>query len=223
MSFNQIGILPARQFLAQRGSFFRAQNPTTGTGVALNAASVAFVDTVGFLVLQNTSTSLSIYLDRLKLILTAATTAVVSTDVLVKTDTINRNPSTAANGTAITPTNPNSGSNSVSALAIQAFNAAGVMTLPASGAAARVAARAHLPTGLHVVGDSLEVQFGDIVQAGTGGLTGATRTSASAPGAFVVEAEPVIIGPGGWAVIHRWSLTEAGAPSFEWTLTWAEG
>jgi hypothetical protein len=223
MAINQAGILPQRQFLASRGQYFRAQNPTTGTGVALNAAVTSFSATNGFLVLNNTSPTLSVYLDRLKLILTAATTAVVSVDFLVVLDTVTRNPSTAANGTAIVPTNPNSGSNTTSALAIQAFNNAGAMTIPAAGALARTAARAHVPTGLHVVGDSIEVQFGDAVAPGTGGLTGSTRTSASAPGAFVVEAEPVIIGPQGWAVIHRWSLSEAGAPSYEWTLGWTEG
>lgn len=223
MSFNQVGLLPQRQFLASRGNYFTARNATPGTGVALNAAVTAFSDTNGLFVLQNTSPTLSIYLDYLKLLLTAATTAVVSVDLLVKLDSINRNPSTAANGTGLTPVNANSGSSTGSALAIQAYNAAGAMTIPASSATARTVARAHFATGLHVVGDSLTAQFGADPQAATGGLTGATRTSSSAPGQFLAAAPAVVIGPLGWAVIHRWSLTEAGAPTYEYELGWTEG
>lgn len=223
MSINQVGILPARQFLAGTGRYFTARNATPGTGIALSAAVTAFSDTTGFFVLNNTSPTLSVYLDYMKLLLTAATTGVVSVDVLVKLDTINRNPSTVANGTSVLPSNPNGGSNSGSALAIQAFNAAGAMTIPASSAAARTVARAHLATGLHVVGDSLTVQFGADPQAATGGLTGSTRTSGSAPGEFQAAANPVVIGPLGWAVIYRWSLTEAAASTYEYELGWSEG
>lgn len=221
--FNQVGLVPQRQFLASRGNYFRAQNPTTGTGVALAAQIQAFSATNGFFVLQNTSASLSVYLDYIKLILTAATTAVVSVDMLVVTDTVTRAPTTASTGTAMTPVNVNSGSNTAAALAIQAYNVTGAMTIPTSSGNARAVSRVHFPTGLHVVGDSLIAVFGQDIQPGTGGLTGSTRTTASAPGEFVAHSAPVVIGPLGWAVVHRWSLTEAGAPSYEFEVGWAEG
>lgn len=222
MAFGQIGLLPTRQFLAGRGNYFTARNATPGTGIALAAQIQAFAATNGFFVLNNTSPTLSVYLDYLKLILTAATTAVVSVDFLFVADTVTRNPSTAANGTALVPVS-NSGRATQSALAIQAFNAAGAMTIPAAGAASFSVSRVHFATGLHVVGDLLKIQFGDLVQQGPGGLTGATRTTASSPGSFVAESAPVVIPPLGWLVCHRWSLTEAGAPSYEYELAWLEG
>ena len=142
--------------------------------------------------------------------------------MLVKTDTISRLPSTAANGTLLTGYNVNSGSSTAPALQVTSYNVVGAMTIPASGTAARIASRIHIPTGLHVVGDAIEVQFGDITTPGPGGLTGATRTSSSAPGDFVVQSAPVVIGPQQYGVIHRWSLTEAAAPSYELELDWIE-
>ena len=221
MSASQVGLLPPRQFLAGRGSYYTARNATPGTGIALNAAVTAFAATNGFFVFNNTSPTLSVYLDYLKLILTAATTAVVSVDLLFVADFVTRNPSTAANGTALAPTS-NSGTAKSAALAIQAFNAAGAMTIPAAGANAFSVSRVHVPTGLHVVGDELRIQFGESVGPGTGGLTGATRTSASAPGGFVAQSAPIVIPPLGWLVCHRWSLTEAGAPSYEYEIGWNE-
>lgn len=222
MAIQQAGLLPQRQFLAQRGNYYTARNATPGTGIALAAQIQAFSATNGFFVFNNTSPTLTVYLDYLKLILTAATTAVVSVDFLFVNDTVTRNPTTVANGTALAPTS-NSGASKASALAIQAFNAAGAMTIPAAGAAAFTASRVHVSTGLHVVGDEIRVQFGEVASPGTGGLTGSTRTSASAPGAFVSGSAPVIIPPLGWLVCHRWSLTEAAAPTYEYEIGWNEG
>lgn len=222
MAFNQVGLLPSRQFLAQRGNYFTARNATPGTGIALNAAVTAFSATNGFFVLNNTSPTITAQLDYLKLLLTAATTAVVSVDFLFVSDTVTRNPSTAANGTALVPTS-NSGQAKQAALALQAFNAGGAMTIPAAGVAAFTESRVHIATGLHVVGDELRIQFGEPAAPGTGGLTGATRTAASAPGNFVAASAPVIIPPLGWLVCHRWSLSEAAAPSYEYELGWTEG
>lgn len=221
MSASQIGLVPPRQFLAGRGSYFSARNATAGTGIALNGAVTAFSATNGFFVFNNTSPTLSVYLDYIKLILTAATTAVVSVDMLFVADFINRNPTTAANGTALTASS-NSGTSKTAALAIQAYNAAGAMTIPAAGANSFQVSRVHLPTGLHVVGDELRVQFGEPIGPGTGGLTGSTRTTASAPGGFVAESAPIVIPPLGWLVCHRWSLSEAGAPTYEYELGWTE-
>lgn len=85
-----LSIIPTKHVLADEGSYFTAQNPTPGTGVALNAAVTAFSDTNGFIVIKNNALAggQRLYLDSLRLILTAATTAVVSIDFLVKVDTI---------------------------------------------------------------------------------------------------------------------------------------
>lgn len=218
-----IGTLTSRQMLATAGQFFTAVNATPGTGIALNAQIQAFSATNGFFVGQNTSATKSVVLDSINLILTAATTAVVSTDFIVALDTVTRTPTTASTGTALVAKNVNGGSDESAAMSWQAYNATGAMTIPSPGASVRYVARGHVPTGLHVVGDLIALKFGgDNFTGGIGAGVAAARTSSASPGTFNCVTNPVIIGPGQWCVVHRWSLTEAGAPTFEYEINWSE-
>lgn len=219
----QVGLLSSRQMLAADGAFFTAVNATPGTGIALNAQVQAFAATNGFFVGQNASSTKSVILDSINLILTAATTAVVSTDFIVAVDTVTRTPATASTGTALVAKNVNGADSTASEMSWQAYNATGAMTIPAAGAGVRYVARAHVPTGLHVVGDLIALKFGgDNFTGGIGAGVAAARTSSSSPGTFNCVTNPVIVGPGQWVVVHRWSLTEAGAPTFEYEINWSE-
>lgn len=207
---------------ADEGAYFTAQNPTVGTGVALNAQIQAFSATNGFIVLRNTASvgsGIRCYLDCLELIVTAATTAVASVDLLAVLDTIDRSPSTAANGTAATPVNVNSDDATGSALSVIGYNAGGAMTIPAASGSSRRASRLHAATGLHFAGDSIVFKFGCEPDGATQGLTAVRAVGAAKT---IAAGAPVIIGPQQTCVLHRWSLTEAGAPSYEWELRWWE-
>ena len=215
-------LVPTKHLLADEGSYFTAQNPTIGTGVITAGAITSFTDTNALFVIKNNASVASgirFYLDYLRLIATSATTAVVSVDFLVKIDTINRFPSTAANGTTMTPVNTNGDDNTGSTAVIQAFNNAGAMTIAAASAAARVVGRAHLPTGIIIVGDEYIVQSGASERSSMPGLTAVDATQ---PRRVVGDFAPIIVGPQQFAVIHRWSLTEAAAVGYEFELGWWE-
>lgn len=215
-------LLTTKHALADEGSYFTAMNATPGTGIAQQAAITAFSDTTGFFVIKNNnsvSSGIRLYLDSLKLIVTSATTAVQSVDFLVKLDTIDRSPTTASTGTTLTNVNVNMDDASASNAVVIAYNGSGAMTIPASSASARKAARAHATTGLHFAGDVIVVQFGATERSSTMGLT---AVRASGPSQTVCDAAPVVIGPGQTAVIYRWSLSEAAAVSYEYELSWFE-
>ncbi len=218
----QLSLVPTKHLIADEGSYFTAQNATPGTGIALSAAVTAFSDTNGFFVLKNNAplgSGLRIYLDYLRLIATAITTAVVSIDFLIKLDYISRVPSTAANGTALTAVNVNGDDGTGSQMSALAFNAGGAMTLPAASPSARVAGRAHVAYGIGLAGDEIILQFGATERASSAALTAA---KAVAPGRYIADAAPIVFGPQQYCVIHRWSLSEAGAPSYEYELGWWE-
>lgn len=215
-------LFTTKHALADEGSYFTAMNATPGTGIAQTAAVTSFTDTIAFMVIKNNAavgSNVRLYLDRLKLILTASATAIASVDFLVKLDTIDRSPTTASTGTTLTPVNVNMDDSSASNAVIIAYNATASMTVAASSASARKVTRAHAATGLGFAGDSLIVQFGATEASSTMGLTAVRAVGASQT---VCEAAPVIIGPQQTAVLYRWSLTEAAAVSYEYELSWFE-
>lgn len=216
------GLLTTKHLLADEGSYFTAGVATPGTGITMAAAVTAFSDTNGFFVIKNNASPASgkrLYMDYIKLIVTAATTAVQSVDFVAKVDYIVRSPSTAANGTTLTPVNVNGDEGGASEATVIAFANAGAMTIPAASASARVAGRAHAATGLHFAGDEIVVQFGATERSSTAGLT---AVRASGPSRTVCDMPPIVLGPQQTLVIHRWSLTEAAAIAYEYDLGWWE-
>lgn len=208
--------------LADEGAYFTCQNSVDGTGVALNAQIQAFTDTNGFMVLKNNAlagSGIRVYLDYLKLVVTAATTAVASVDFVTVLDTISRSPTTASSGTTLTPVNVNGDDTSSAALLPIVYNAGGAMTIPAASTSKRILGHAHAATGLHFAGDLIEVRFDGMPGDSTMGLTAVRAVGANST---VCHHAPVIIGPQQTVVIHRWSLTEAGAPSYALELGWFE-
>lgn len=220
-----LSTIPTKHILADEGSYFVAQNATTGTGVA-HALVTSFTNTAALFVIKNNDNAGNarakrIYLDYMRLIQTAAPTAGVSLEFLVQLDSASR--AATANNVASTPVNVNSDDTTGSVAAIQAFNA-GSLTVPApvTGATTqRNVSRIRIPTGINVIGDEVVVQFGAVSQAlATGPLT---AIRAAQPCRFVAHGAPVVIGPQQFCIIYRWSLTEATtAPSYEWELGWFE-
>ena len=213
--------------LADEGSYFVATNPTPGTGVAY-ALVTAFSDTAnGLFVLQNNNPAggsgggVNIALDYVKLMLTAAPTATQSLELTVRTDTVAMVPTAnnvqiggGAGAQTLVSTNHND--NTAPNVNLWAFNA-GAMTVPASSASARRVGRIRIPTGLGIVGDEYEVQFGAVDRNSQ--VPGMTAVRASSPARFVAHAAPIILQPQMWAVITAWWLTAAtSAPSFEYEI-----
>lgn len=215
--------------VADDGAFFYATNPTIGTGIQLNANVTAFSDTNALFVLKNTddpnnALAKRIFPRYLRLYLGGtAPTATVSMEFAFKVDNIDRFPTTAANMTTLTPANVNGGSTFGPVAKVASYANAGAMTVPASSTFARTAGRARIPTGLGVVGDAYVIQFGAQDWGGSASTTGATRTTASAPGLFIAHSSPIVLAPGQSVVCHMWWLTAATtAATFEFDLGWYE-
>ena len=217
-------LTPTKHQLAEEGSYFVATTPTPGTGIAMTI-STAFADTVAMFAIKNIAdpanpASKWIYLDYLRLILLGtAPTAVVSRHFAIKRSTHDREPTTVANRTVMTPVNV-SKSGDASIARPLSYSAAAAMTVPASVVSDPVVCRACLPTGLGITGDQYILKFGGEDMAP---MTGLTATRAAAPATIVTNAPPLIIAPGEWLVFHEWCLTEAtNGPTFEHELAWWE-
>lgn len=210
-------VTPTKHVLADEGAYFVATNPTIGTGVAY-ALTTAFNDTTGAMfALQNTNAAggKRLYLDYLKLIVTAVPTANTSMEFAVKVDPKDRTPT--AGNVAITPVNVNGDDSTSPGVTVQAFTAAAI-TVPASGSSARTVSRSHISTGLIVLGDEYVLAFGP-ADIGTAHTSIAVKASTSSASRYIGTAAPVIVGPGQWAVLYMWMPSAATtAPSFEYEL-----
>jgi len=207
-------------FLADEGSYFTAQNPTPGTGVA-HALTTTFTNTAAMFSFFNKASQNGkrIYLHYVRLIFTAVPATSTVHDFVFDIDTsLNRAPT--ANNTTITPVNPNGDDGTQSLCGLQAFSA-GSLTVPASTAATRRVARFRAVTGQVIAGDCILIQFGsmDFTQS----RSPLTAVRATDPGFIFVNAPPAIIGPQNYGTLLRWSATETTtAPSFEYELGWME-
>lgn len=213
--------MPYKHLLSDEGSYFVATNPTIGTGVAY-ALQTSFSATAGFFAIQNTEKAggKRLYLDMLKLYLTAAPTATVSMEFAFVLDTRDRAPT--AGNVQVVPNCTNGDIPSAASIAnLQAYSAA-TLTLPAAaGGTNKTVGRVRIPTSLGIIGDEYILQFGptDI----PGFVPGLTATRATAVARLGAGAPPIIVAPQQWLLIYMWWLTAATtAPSFEYELGWFE-
>jgi hypothetical protein len=207
-------IYQGEEALVEEGSRFVCTNPTIGTGVA-HAQSQAYSATVGLFAIINSHTTKNLWVKRLRLLLTAIGTASVTEHFLMKIDSASRFPALPTGAVALTPVNLNQGGNGQSfSGTVYAFTAAAI-TLPAE-ADAKTIGRVCIPTGIKVVGDVQEIQFGGADD--NGGNAPLTAIRATQPARFVANCGAFCIPPGKAGVIHRWALTESGAPSYEYQL-----
>lgn len=111
--------------VAAEGAYFRATNPTFGTGfVASVAAATGFLETQASIIVRNTSTvaGKDIYLDYIRVQIAAAPTGNTDWKAVIALDNFNR---TGAGGVAATITNSNSGTpvNSIASVLVGAITA----------------------------------------------------------------------------------------------------
>jgi len=200
--------------LAGEGTYFRACNPTMGTGIA-GAATASFADTATLLCLRNTSASAdgpTIYMDYIRLICTATGTGGTSFNAAVVIEGANRYSSA---GTQLTPANCNSGFSTAS-IADLRFGAVVASAAGSKRTISRMMFKTQAAPCM-VVGDQYYLNFGSNA-SGMGALNG------SAAQQFAVDCGPAALGPNGnhSLLLHSWWPSISAAASFEVEVAWWE-
>jgi hypothetical protein len=196
--------------IADEGSYFKATNPTFGTGVAA-AITTAFSATAGYFCLFNGDSAggKRIYLDYLTMICNTVPATATSFQFGITLDSINR---WSSAGSAITPVNSNQ-DDATSAIGVLH---AGALVLAAASGSVRSHSRGVFFGAIPVVQSSYTLNFGTFDnQSGTLGGTVASQISDGCG--------PVVLGPGQSLNFHTWwpgNATTAGVWEFE--LGWWE-
>lgn len=207
--------------LADEGAYFKATNPTVGTGI-IHALTTAFSATAALFCLRNTEAEggKRLYIDYVKLITGAtaiAMTAATSIECAITIDNTNRY---SSGGTSITPINPNMDS----AVGPSAQLNFGAVVLSAASGSVRIAGRQAFPrraAPAMVTGDQFMWDFGSTNDPAVTPIGSATP--ATAPAFFYAPMGPVIIGGGDSLNFHLWYPAGATtAPTYEFEIAWWE-
>jgi hypothetical protein len=201
--------------LADEGTYFVARNPTAGTGIADAAAQTTLSDTAPVALLHNNAAAGSgkrVYLDFIRLEVTAAGTAGTNLRAAIKLD--QGSSRYASGGTGLTIVNPNMDSSNLSAVDQLFF---GAITAAAATAQARQVWQGLLRTVIPVVGDVYLFTFGSAQGAPSGMVLEGTAQLERH-----ISCPPVVIGPQQQMTFHEWSGSQSAAKSFEITMGWWE-
>lgn len=211
---------PSDQECSDLGILRTLTNPTPGTAVAYSFAA-------GGSSFQNTTAAFGFFngskvgkrfsLRRLKLLLTVAPTATVSLEMATRIDDGSLASLVPSAGfTSAQMLNPNMDDQTQSDVTCFSFSA-GAMTIPAPTARSRFVDRGRIATGLGIIGDGYEFQFGGDNTPTKSPLAVARATDPANLGCVML---PATIGPGQWLFLYLWWLTAATtAPSFEWAVS----
>ena len=209
-----VEILTSKQHkLADEGSYFITRTPTPGTGQASTANVTAYSSTTPFIVIQNANPvgGKNVYLDYIKLLLTAAgnpTTLLYVTAIDTVPVFSGLGASAAGGNNTGVPTNILNGPNPVNTgggVASQAMIWAGTVAAISAGGGRRILSNGPIRTAAPVVNDQYLFNFGGCDLSLDGVLvSGAAIAQRSIPHA------PVCIGPQGSFLLH---LAGAGMSS----------
>lgn len=209
---NQNSIIASGGFLesprygrASAGQYYRATNPTFGTGIAAGIVT-GYVATTPLLIIQNPAASpVKIYLDYIKLMNTVAGATSTQAHMGVVLDTILRYTS---GGTQLAGNNVNTGAPNNS----QAQIYIGALVAAAASANVRLLGRDIIKTQAApcwVVGDEVFIKAEN-------NDTPAGATNGAATAIYPAPCGPIIIAPGHSFVLHQWNIANATtAPSWE--------
>lgn len=212
--YGEKGVLPYGSGLhnvADEGSYFVVTNPAPGTGLATVAAPTALADVSPFFMLLNNAAAggKRVYMDYIKLLVTAAGTAGASLHYNVKIDNgVGRYTS----GTTLTSTPQNVNMDSAVATACLAYG--GPLVAAAATAAARLLGGGLFKVSIPVVGDNYILTFG----CPAGGVGSGVATIANA----ILNHPPVVIGPQQSFFLHLWLPSQSAASSYEIEVGWWE-
>lgn len=196
---------------ATEGSMFTAVNPTAGTGIIDTAALTAFVTTTPTMVVVNNNAAggKSLYLESLRLNVTAAGASGTNWAWAMYVDTGNRY---SSGGSTITPVNVNIGQSSATG-ALVYF---GAITATAANAQRKIAASPGR-TVIKVVGDEYRYVFGD---ASPGVIGMPMEGTLQIQRTFHVP--PVVIPPQTSFCFYEWGASQGTAAGFEFQLNYIE-
>lgn len=204
----------SNHMLADEGSFYTA-NGTPGTGIA-GVVNTGVSETAGhFLYFKNNDTvgngrAKRIYLDYIRLIVTAVPAAATSMHFFFKWDKVDRY---ASAGTALSPVNTN-GDAAIGA--IGAVQAGAIVTI-APSPSARLLTRGVMRSVIAVANDEFYFKSG-----GTEG-SGAIQLGGLVAQRMIIPIAPIIIGPGQNVAMQIWCPSNAVTPpSFEVDCGWVE-
>lgn len=202
-----------RHAFADAGEYFVLTNATPGTGIAGHAAPGGTVDdTKPLLYLRNDSAvgdGKRIYLDYLRLQVTAAGANGTDVRFAVKADTGSARRSSA--GTAITPVNPNMASTTSGASDMTCYFGP-VVAAAATTSARLITQRLHRNV-IAVVGDTYFFDFGlERLAPASLAVAGTAITN------IVHNCPPVVLGPQDQFLLHHMATSQTAASSFEFEL-----
>ncbi len=183
---------------AEEGSYFVARTPTPGTGVS-HTVLTGFDATKAMIFGNNTSTTKSVWIDRIKLITTVAAASATTFQFAVKVDNSPIAITTNHVATAV-PVCPNLGISATSSTAVWYQNSATATVLTALSGSAIVVAEGSIG-GISIVGDEYHIEFGQALLGGNSGLTAAQATE---PAVKTASCGPVVIPPGGGFAFYTW-------------------
>lgn len=200
---------------AEGGEYFRACNPTPGTGISMGVQT-AFSDTANVLLLmRNGSASKIVIPHYIRLLCTAAGTGATSSHLAIVADTGNRY---STGGTDLLASAYNCRSDQSPTPAVDVLRFGAVTALAA--VARRILSRAALKTQAApcwVVGDEIQISFAAFGETQSGAKSG------SSPNAIPIAAGPIILGAQNHCLLlHVWNPASSGAPSFEVEVAWWE-
>ena len=190
---------------ASLGQYYRATNPTFGTGIAAGIVT-AFVATTPLLIIQNPAAStVKVYLDYIKLMNTVAGATSTQAHMGIALDTILRY---SSGGSQLTGNNVNTGVANNSQATIQF----GALTAAAASANVRLLGRDIIKTQAApcwVVGDEVFIKAENMD-------TPAGATNGAATAIYPAPCGPIIIAPGHSFLLYQWNIANATtAPSWE--------
>jgi hypothetical protein len=217
-TYNEAYTIPLgskQTYFADEGTYFTTYNVTDGTGIAGHAAPVqADLSLKPLLHLFNGNATKSIYVDFIRLRLTAIGAGATTTDFTVWVDRNLVTSKTGGTGTVATPVNVNPGS----ALASAAVITFGVVTASAGTGEVRIDHQ-RVRSVVPVVEDQYMFSFGSSTYGpATGGITMAGTSVIAA----YVHCPPVVVPPGGNFKLSEWGASQSGAHSFEYTIGYWE-
>ena len=191
---------------ADEGGYFIARNATPGTGQAGHAACTTHDTAKPFVMLQNGAEAggMRVYLDYLKLVVTAAGT---SGTLNFATHTVDKNRTPGSGGVALTVVNVNP--QSTRSTVLSSVLAGPIVPGESNSADARIVAHQRARTVIPVVGDVLLFNFGGAAIPSGAVMAGTTELER------VIHCPPIVLGPGDSYHLVLWRASQSGAASYE--------
>ena len=191
---------------ADEGGYFIARNATPGTAQAGHAAPTTHDTAKPFVMLQNGAEAggMRVYLDYLKLLVTAAGTAGT---LNYATHTVDKNRTPGTGGVALTVVNVNP--QSTRSTVLSSALAGPIVPGESNSAVARIVAHQRARTVIPVVGDVLLFNFGGAAIPSGAVMAGTTELER------VIHCPPIVLGPGDSYHLVLWRVSQSGAASYE--------